>query len=43
MYGHEYFSQLKLEAAGNIDIMKKIKYLIPTTCLSDVHVFEAKS
>jgi hypothetical protein len=23
--------------------MKKIKYLIPTTCLSDVHVFEAKS
>jgi hypothetical protein len=32
-----------LEAAGNIDITKKIEYLIPTTCLSDVRVFEAKS
>jgi hypothetical protein len=31
------------EAAGNIDITKKIEYLIPTTCLSDVRVFEAKS
>jgi hypothetical protein len=33
----------RLEAAGNIDITKKIEYLIPTTCLSDVRVFEAKS
>jgi hypothetical protein len=32
-----------LEAAGNINIMKKIEYLIPTTCLSAIRVFETKS
>ncbi len=41
--GHESLYNDSLEAAGNIDITKKIEYLIPTTCLSDVRDFEAKS
>jgi hypothetical protein len=39
----EYLLVGDQEAAGNINITKKIEYLIPTTCLSDVRVFEAKS
>jgi hypothetical protein len=53
MYGPEYIhpfngssktlGKYRQEAAGNINITKKIKCLIPTTCLSDVRDFEAKS